>query len=113
MGSQPECQGRVRFAAPPKARLQVAGLTRAVMTYEPLARLDVATALQKRTAALHRHMVDRFVASDFSACLESAEQAERECGAHKLTTLYRELSERRARQPPGPEFAGKILLREK
>jgi class 3 adenylate cyclase len=101
------------FLLRPVGRIQVAGLKRAVLTYEPLAHLDQATARQKAGAALQTRLVESFHAADFRRCLEFVAEAEREFGPGKLTDLYRSLSERYLQSPPGSEFAGQIVLTEK
>ena len=101
------------FLLRPIGRLQVVGKTQAVMTYEPLTHLSQATARQKRTAELHRALVESFVKADFTNCLKIVGEADRELGPLKLTALYRELSERHLLHPPGRDFAGQIVLHEK
>jgi adenylate cyclase len=101
------------FLLRPIGRIQVVGLTRAVMVYEPLAHVSTATDLQRRTADLHRQLVDCYVRSDFQGCLELANRSEQELGEKKLSALYRELCERHLRTPPGPHFTGQIVLNEK
>lgn len=101
------------FLLRPVGRIQVAGLKRAVLTYEPLAHLDQATARQKAAAALQTRLVERFHAADFHRCLELVAEAERDFGPGKLTGVYRSLSERYLHSPPGSDFAGQIVLTEK
>ncbi len=101
------------FILRPVGRLQVAGMTRAVMTYEPLAHADRATAAQRRVAELHRALVESFVRRDFAACLKVAGEADREFGPGKLTALYRGLCETHSHTAPGGDFVGQIVLHEK
>jgi adenylate cyclase len=101
------------FLLRPIGRLQVVGKTQAVMTYEPLTHLSQATARQKRTAELHRALVESFVKANFTNCLKITGEADRELGLLKLTALYRELSEKYLLHPPGRDFAGQIVLHEK
>lgn len=101
------------FLLQPVGRIQVAGLKVPVMTYEPLAQWDVATERQKASAAWHAQMTAAFRAGDFRRCLDAVAEVERECGARKLTGLYRDLSRRYLLDPPGAGFDGRIVLAEK
>lgn len=97
----------------PIAKLQVVGLTRPVMTYEPLARFNQITDFQKKVAELTRSMVDCFLHGDFSGCLQAEERMTRELGPGKLGALYRELCKEYLLQPPGANFTGTIVLTSK
>ncbi len=101
------------FLLQPVGRLQVAGLKRAVMAYEPLAPEAQATTAQHESADRHRQLVTAFRASNFRRSLELVQTIEQAGGARKLTTLYRELCERHLITPPPPGFAGQIVLTEK
>lgn len=101
------------FLLRPIGRIQVVGFTRAVMTYEPLARLETATDAQRQSVEVHRRLVDCFRRADFKVCLEFVAIAEQDKGARKLAALYRHACERHLRTPPGADFAGQIVLNEK
>lgn len=101
------------FVLRPVGRIQVAGLSRAVMTYEPLAHAATATPRHRRTAELHGLIVRHFGRGDFGRCLEQVAVTEAELGAARLTSLYRDLCERHRREPPPPGFSGEIILHEK
>jgi class 3 adenylate cyclase len=101
------------FLLRPIGRIQAVGLTRAVMTYEPLCHLSAATPAQLQSVELHRRLVERFAGSDFTGCMEIARRVESELGAHKLGALYRDLCAQHLRTPPGPAFTGQIILNEK
>jgi adenylate cyclase len=101
------------FLLRPIGRLQVVGLSRAVMTYEPLAYTAQATEAQRLSATLTSHMVEHFAAADFRECL-AAERCLRETfGPSKLCDLYRGLCEKYIAHAPPAGFAGGIILTEK
>jgi adenylate cyclase len=101
------------FLLRPIGRLQVVGLSRAVMTYEPLAYTAQASDAQRRRAMLTTRMVERFAAADFRGCL-AAEAALRDAFVFdKLGSLYRAQCEQYLTHPPPSGFVGAIVLVEK
>lgn len=101
------------FLLRPIGKLQVVGLSRAVMTYEPLAYANHATDAQRRTVKLTRQMVEAFQSGDFRACLTAVTHLEETVGSSKLGLLYRGLCELYLREPPTSPFAGEIVLTDK
>lgn len=98
-----------RFLLRPIARIRVAGRTRAVMTYEALCRLELATDDQRRVVELTHDVVDRFVAADFPGCLEAVATLEAECGRGRFTAAYGDACREHLAQPPA-EFDGSFSL---
>ncbi len=98
------------FLVRPIGKLQVVGLSRAVMTYEPLSYCTQASDLQRNLARLTQHMVDAFIGGDFEACLNAEHHLVEACGPSKLAALYRRSCEEWIAQPAGAEFSGEIVL---
>jgi adenylate cyclase len=96
----------------PIARMVVKGKTEWVMTYEPLAKADEATADQRRLATLTADMVDAFAAGRLGECVLAAARLEAAFGPSKLAALYRDACDQ-CRDGPPPGFEGQIVLREK
>ena len=97
----------------PIGKLCVVGKREAVMTYEPLARLDGASEQQKQLAADTKAMVDAFLAGDLPACVAAIERMEAAHGADRLTAVYRERCEWFLRDPSPEPFDCQIVLTEK
>jgi adenylate cyclase len=102
-----------KFLVRPVGKLQVVGKREGVMTYEPLAPLDEATAQQRVLCAISAEMVAAFAARDFGKCVEVADRMEREFGPSNLAALYRRTGREYLENPPGTEFAGSLILTEK
>ena len=96
----------------PIGRLRVVCKREGVMSYEPVARLDVATDAQKRLAADTRAVVEAFAAGQFAECLKAIDRMDAAHGPGKLAALYRERCEWFLGAPPEP-FDGQIVLTEK
>jgi len=94
-------------------RLQVVGRRQWVMTYEPLAPFDEATAQDLVCSAMSSEMIAAYFARDFAKCIEFADQMDQQVGVTKLATVYRKASKQLIEEPPGPEFAGNLILTEK
>jgi len=102
-----------RYLVRPVGRLQVVGKTEGVMTCEPLAKIDDATPDQRELVAMTAEMVAAYVSRDFATCVEVADRMDAKFGPTKLATLYRRTSQRYLDEPPGPDFAGNLVLTEK
>jgi adenylate cyclase len=102
-----------QFILRPVGRLKVVGKDEAVMTFEPIARAGEATDDVRRMAQMFGAMVEKFCARDFAGCIDMAREIDEAGGHLKLAGLYRELSERYLREPPGEDFDGRIVLTEK
>lgn len=101
-----------RFLVRPVARLQVAGKSEGVMTYEILATTAEADEALRALARLTGSVVQSFLVGDISGCLAAVEELERSTGPSKLASLYREQCRRRRAAPDEP-FDGTIVLGEK
>jgi len=102
-----------KFLVRPVGRLQVVGKTQGVMTYEPLAKIDDATAEHRLIVSLSAELVAAYVSGDFGKCIEVANRMDAELGQSKLAALYRRTCEKCIETPPGEDFAGNITLTEK
>jgi adenylate cyclase len=102
-----------QFLLRPVGKLQVVGKTEGVMTYEPLAKIDEATLEDRLLCASSAEMIAAFVAKDFEKCLQAANQMEAQFGQNNLAALYRKTAQEFLLHPPGPEFAGNLILTEK
>ncbi|MEZ0266572.1 MAG: adenylate/guanylate cyclase domain-containing protein, partial [Phycisphaerae bacterium] len=102
-----------RYLVRPVGRLQVVGKSEGVMTCEPVAKVDDATAAHRELTAVTAEMVAAYVAADFATCVEVAERMDAEFGPTKLAALYRRTSQQYLATPPGPDFAGNLVLTEK
>lgn len=100
------------FLVRPLANLQVKGKSEGVMTYEPLAYAEEATAEQHRLAELTRQMVDDYREGRFFPCIQAADQLDAAFGPSRLTELYRETCRRYLVEAP-QGFRGQIVLTEK
>lgn len=98
------------FVIRPIANLRVAGLSRAVVVYEPLAYAEKATKSQKGMAHLTRGIFESFRDGNFAGCLTAVERMEEELGTGTLSGFYRQLCSEYMGKPPPPEFAGEIVL---
>ncbi len=96
----------------PIGRIQVVGKLEGVMTYEPLAFVDQATAEQTRLAELTSAVIAAFREARFADCIEAIEAMEEAVGESKLTRLYRTLCQQYL-QAPLVDFAGVVVLSEK
>jgi len=97
----------------PIGKLCVVGKREGMMTYEPMARLDDATAEQKALAADTKAMVEAFLAGRLADCVEAIARMESAHGRSKLTDLYRERCEWFLRDPSPEPFDCQIVLTEK
>lgn len=98
------------FLTRPIGKLQVVGLSKPVMTYEPIAYLDHASETQRKLAELTQRMVESFILGDFAGCLTAERHLVEAFGPGKLAELYRERCECYLANPPGADFAGQIVL---
>ena len=101
------------FLYRPVGKLQVVGKTRGVMTYEPIALLEHATARQKRLVECSTLVVENFLSTRFTECLHAAAQLEAEFGPSKMAYLYFEQCEIYLRTPPSDNFDGRIVVVDK
>jgi adenylate cyclase len=108
-----ELLGDNRFLLRPVGKLQVVGKKEGVMTYEPLAPFDEATPQDLVCSAMSTEMIAAYFARDFEKCIEFADKMDQQIGATKLAGLYRKASKQLIENPPGPEFAGNLILTEK
>jgi class 3 adenylate cyclase/CHASE2 domain-containing sensor protein len=102
-----------RFLLRAVGKLQVAGKTEGVMTYEAMAFAAEADDRQRLLKALTDAMVHPFLHGDFHGSLAAAERLEREFGLSKLASLYRRQCQMHIDTPPGDGFDGTIVLTEK
>jgi class 3 adenylate cyclase/CHASE2 domain-containing sensor protein len=108
-----ELLGDNRFLLRPVGKLQVVGKKEGVMTYEPLAPFDEATPQDLICSTMSTEMIGAYFARDFEKCIEFADKMDQQIGATKLAALYRKASKQLIENPPGPEFAGNLILTEK
>jgi adenylate cyclase len=108
-----ELLGDKRFLLRPVGKLQVVGKKEGVMTYEPLAPFDEATPQDLVCSAMSSEMIAAYFARDFEKCIGFADQMDRQIGETKLAGIYRKASKKLIEEPPGPEFAGNLILTEK
>lgn len=101
-----------KYLVRPIARLRVAGKSKSVMVYEPLAPTGAATEPQRKLAAMTTEMFDHYVAGRFPDCIAAAERMDAEFGKGKLTAMYAETSRQHIADSPA-EFGGEIQLKEK
>jgi class 3 adenylate cyclase/CHASE2 domain-containing sensor protein len=101
------CRGQ--FLLRPVARLIVKGKSEPVMTYEPIARMDAATDVEKELAAMSAAVFDHFISSRFAGCMAAADALEEKFGPAVFAKLYRDLSARYQANPP-ENFEGNIVL---
>ena len=74
---------------------------------------DDASLEDRICVAMSAEMVAAYVARDFKKCIEVTEQMDKQFGTTKLATLYRKTSQEYLENPPGPDFAGNLILTEK
>jgi class 3 adenylate cyclase/CHASE2 domain-containing sensor protein len=101
-----------RFLVRPVGKLQVAGKTEGVMTFEALATVEEATPAQRELVRLSESVVQPFLVGDFASCIAGIDAMERALGPSKLTKLYREQC-RLHQSGSGGSFDGTIVLTEK
>ncbi|HET6252201.1 MAG TPA: CHASE2 domain-containing protein [Tepidisphaeraceae bacterium] len=101
-----------KFLLRPIARLIVKGSARAVMVFEPLARVESATASQIRLTDLTADVFDNFLAGQFAECVAASHRLEEAFGPSKLAVLYRQTCCAHLADSPA-EFQGCVALKEK
>jgi adenylate cyclase len=102
-----------RFLVRLVGKLQVAGKSQPVLTYEALCESVDATTDEKLLAELTGEMVHAYFDSRFERCLATIDRLEGQFGEETLTRLYRHLCQRHQSEPPAEAFAGQIVLAEK
>lgn len=101
------------FLLRPIALLQVAGKTKSVMTFEPLAIASEATDEQKNLVAMTQDMIDHYTAGRFEECIAASDALDGSFGAGKLTKLYRDTCNRYIIERAPDGFHGQITLTDK
>jgi adenylate cyclase len=102
-----------QFLLRPIGRLQVAGKSEGVMTFEALAASADADERQKQFATMTAAMVDAFIAGKFPEALTAAAALEQEFGPSKLTRLYRGQCDEQIANPDTAVWTGTIVFRDK
>jgi hypothetical protein len=102
-----------RFLLRPVALLQVAGKTKSVMVYEPLAKTEDATEEQRKLVAMSHEIFDHYQAARFENCLAAVEELEQAFGPSKLSKLYRDMCDKYIIERAPDGFCGQIVLSEK
>jgi adenylate cyclase len=97
----------------PMARLQVAGKTQGVMTFEPLCFEQDGSDKTRRLIDLTKRVVDTYFAAKFEDCVKAAQEMQDEFGSSKFTTLYLEHAREFILAPPEGDFDGTIVLESK
>lgn len=101
------------FLIRPIARLKVIGLSKPVMTYEPLSLLTEASESQRQMATLTQRFVNAFIRADFETCQQELKDFETSFGETRLGTLYRKQCDRYRAEPVPADFGGELVLTEK
>jgi class 3 adenylate cyclase/CHASE2 domain-containing sensor protein len=102
-----------QFLLRPVALLQVAGKTKSVMVYEPLARTEDATDEQRKLAAMCRGIFEHYQAGRFENCIAAIDEMEQAFGPSKLGKLYRDACDKYIVERAPDGFCGQIVLSEK
>ena len=96
----------------PLGLFRVPGKREAVMVYEPLTYKAQADDAQYELAAQTDHLIERYQAGQFEACLEKADELDARFGPSTLTELYRQACQQNRSAPPA-HFTGELVLTEK